>query len=595
MNITIKIILFSFLYSCLPQTSIEAQKIIDDEEDKVADFVTPNSGNPGGSNEKNKPVENPLWQLAQDHFNKSYINLEIITPRPDSERTNGNRYSSAYPGLRFEVPIIVLGGSYPFKYEIISRTGTANVSTATIGETRTYGVGREWIGSTNQKKYGTLNWTPEGSAGSGDDNKTYSFTVKVTDQEGSSSTVTFSGSVDSSRFVFVDNEAQGSSDQGTINNPYLDTDRLWNSTGTDARHQGMLVYINGPNDSVNSSRYTAFSSSFLKPIYPKVFMKYPQARNRPRFDGYAKDYLFDNNYHDFFWSGIQVEGTPSDKVPNVRFFESGNSVVLDRMTWWDNIFLDGKVGTVGNDNNGWILAMAQGNYKHHWAIVNNKFDTANYSPNGFVVFDFYDVKKFVIENNIVRNFKFSPLWAKHTVSDFSIRSNDLWDPTNTGTILIGASAANSSLTMKNHEICYNWVNTAEGNALSFGTKHSYVDGIFMYRNTFVTTFHRAAIGISSNLTGIVPAFSENLHIQKNALLSRFTHLNVRPTERIEGGWLYNDDIGALNLFPNGSFDNWHMKLDENMNNNHLNLDTGKFNADKEELNSIIGIYGAEIK
>ena len=100
------------------------------------------------------------FQLSASNYVVSDLTMEIAAPRPDVERSANSRYDFASTEFEYEVPITVKGGSYPFKYEITARSGTANVATATIGETRTYGVGREWLGSANQKDYGVLRWTP---------------------------------------------------------------------------------------------------------------------------------------------------------------------------------------------------------------------------------------------------------------------------------------------------------------------------------------------------------------------------------------------------------------------------------------------------
>jgi hypothetical protein len=50
------------------------------------------------------------WQLPAGHFEPSHIQPRIIAPRPDVERTYASRYSWAYPGLEYAVPIVVLGG-----------------------------------------------------------------------------------------------------------------------------------------------------------------------------------------------------------------------------------------------------------------------------------------------------------------------------------------------------------------------------------------------------------------------------------------------------------------------------------------------------
>ena len=196
------------------------------------------------------------FQLSASNYVVSDLTMEIAAPRPDVERSVNSRYDFASTEFEYEVPITVKGGSYPFKYEITARSGTANVATATIGETRTYGVGREWLGSANQKDYGVIRWTPLSS----DDTKTFSFTVRVTDQAANTATVTYTGVVEDSKFIFVqDGVVSGT---GTFASPFEDNIDFW-PDGTDATYASKFVVYRAGN-------YAAFASSNFTSIKPKA-------------------------------------------------------------------------------------------------------------------------------------------------------------------------------------------------------------------------------------------------------------------------------------------------------------------------------------
>src|SRR5689334_3733291 len=79
------------------------------------------------------------WQLAAGHYETAKIPLEIIAPR--AGLTTANRYYKTYPGIAYRVPVVVLGGAFPFKFELLTAP-----SGMTIGQ---------YDGDTD---YGVINW-----------------------------------------------------------------------------------------------------------------------------------------------------------------------------------------------------------------------------------------------------------------------------------------------------------------------------------------------------------------------------------------------------------------------------------------------------
>ena len=62
------------------------------------------------------------WILAFGHYVSTLITSMppvIIYPRPHAETTVNAYCKNAYPGQRWEIPIVVQGGAWPFKYELI--------------------------------------------------------------------------------------------------------------------------------------------------------------------------------------------------------------------------------------------------------------------------------------------------------------------------------------------------------------------------------------------------------------------------------------------------------------------------------------------
>jgi len=418
------------------------------------------------------------FQLAAGHYFDENISMKIIAPRIDAERSSNSRYSFAYPGLEYEVPIVVLGGGYPFKYEIISRTGTADVDNASIGETRTYNIGRPWYGTQNQKDYGVIRWTPD----AGDNGNTFVFVVRVTGQDGVTQTVSVGGDVDTAKFVFVEDGV--TSGDGTKDSPLEDLTELW-TDGADTTYQGKFIYIRAGN-------YSAFTSSSLTSVLPRVFMRYP-GDARPVFDGTAKDYSFGSTgLDDFWWSGIRTNGTPGAGVTQCRFFECTTSTTdFDRAMIWDNYFFDGEVGSSGNDNNGWLISLRAGSANHlYTAVVDNTFDTGDSSSNGFEVFTFFSHTQGVAEHNIVKNWTGeNALQLKDGVNTWSIRANDLWENNTARPAISLTNQSDGSITNHTQEVVWNFVQAVDDNGCFAVNSQEDADSntstIFLRRNTML--------------------------------------------------------------------------------------------------------------
>lgn len=166
------------------------------------------------------------WQLSAGHYEPSRFSLEIIAPR--AGLTTENVYYVAYPGLRYRLPVSVIGGAWPYFYEITS--GPVGL---TIGAS---------YGNAN---YGIMEWTTPTTG-------THSVTLRVTDQGGNQTTVTYTINCGTSYFIFVDAVSgnDGTAD-GTISLPYKTNVGWYGGTTTAARdsispHAGKtIIYRSG--------------------------------------------------------------------------------------------------------------------------------------------------------------------------------------------------------------------------------------------------------------------------------------------------------------------------------------------------------------
>lgn len=102
-----------------------------------------------------------LISLFPENAQAAIQPIEIIAPRAGLDI--GNRYYKAYPGLRYEVPIAVIGGTFPNTYSLISGPSGMSIDAST----------------------GVLSWPNPTTTGS-----PHTVTVRATDAAGGTASVT---------------------------------------------------------------------------------------------------------------------------------------------------------------------------------------------------------------------------------------------------------------------------------------------------------------------------------------------------------------------------------------------------------------------
>lgn len=154
----------------------------------------------------------PSYQLQPYHYEKAKIPLEIVAPQEGL--TTGTAapsyYYRCYPGILWRVPINVLGGAWPFHYEIV---------TGPVGMT----IGAD-VGDTDEA---VLEWTNPTTG-------THSLSVKITDQRGDTDTHSWSLEVTTSNALFVSTTGNNGNAGTSPAAPFLDMQGWW-TTGAGAR------------------------------------------------------------------------------------------------------------------------------------------------------------------------------------------------------------------------------------------------------------------------------------------------------------------------------------------------------------------------
>lgn len=203
------------------------------------------------------------------HWVDSNLTFSIIAPHAGLATTN--RYYKQYPGIPYRVPVIAIGGAYPYIYTL-----TTAPAGMTIGQTF------------NSTDYGIINWANP-IAG------TYTCTVQVQDQMLRSQTVTWTLTVTTTGFVFIDSmnghasAANGGTGTGTLANPFKTFDDVYSGVaghnGTNAARKAdttwanAFVYMRAGTYTTAQVNFEAGNAGQRAPMVsgnkPKVWIGYP--------------------------------------------------------------------------------------------------------------------------------------------------------------------------------------------------------------------------------------------------------------------------------------------------------------------------------
>ncbi len=406
------------------------------------------------------------FPLPDSNFVPAKMPMYPLYPRPDNDTQAHARHRWAHPDFRYEIPIGVQGGAWPFKYEIIS-----GPSGSAIGE---------YYGDNN---YGVLTWSPTTSTGN------ESFHIRVTDQELNTVDFNWNVTIDANQFVFIQDGWSGSK-VGTIDSPLESFSDWYKNDRNDSSYHNKIIVFRGGNytavgdpSAEGNVRLDAKSKTPSLIGFPGEIPIIDCSRAKFFSDGPS------NNLRDMFIAGLRFENARSD-VANSHFFWAIGDI--DRATFYNNYFYKLGNGTIGTDNPSAIFASGTDQEKTNILIKGNTFDSfTNNGSNGSYM-DLYAAYYVLIEGNTAKNSNnLFGIWAKATKEFVTIRNNDLSENNRDGGIVVhyGDAAPGQA---HDHEICWNKVVFTSTNRLALlimGDAPSAANrahyNSFIYRNTFV--------------------------------------------------------------------------------------------------------------
>lgn len=306
--------------------------------------------------------------------------LEIIQPR--AGLTTENRFYKQYPGIEYNVRLGVIGGVY--------KTFVFSLPTAPSGMT---------IDSAT----GEITWPNPVTSGS-----PHAVTARVVDSEGTQQEVSWTVTVTTSGFKFIDSVSGNDSNDGSLGSPWASMSKISDSSAGD-----FLYFRTGSYSS------PAGSNSLDGDTESLVWMAYPG--ETPNFNFAAGDYFISNGTNRIYIDGLTIDVNNNSQERAFSYVGGEHNVTFRRNTF-SNI-----TGGVGN-NPAFVYA-SKGGRQGDYAVFQDN-NCSNGTTDGYAYLA-YTNKNVLIEDNVVDNmpYAFSPkdgngLWyiRGNTTTNISVNS-----------------------------------------------------------------------------------------------------------------------------------------------------------------------------
>lgn len=403
------------------------------------------------------------FPLPEGYFVPAKMPMHLVYPRPDTETVAHARHRWAHPEMEYAIPIGVQGGSWPFKYELISGPSGAKIGSL-------YG----------EVNYGSITWTPTATSG------TEEFKVRITDQELNTVEASWKVTINPSMFVFVKSGASGTK-TGAISSP-LASAAEWHKTAADSTYANKIIVFRGGNyslvgDIVNNNNVRLTSNQKTPSL-----IGFPG--EEPIIDASTAKILT-GDLTDIFVAGITWKKARNDVADAHYFWLTGD---VSRATFWRNHFTEMQFGKVGTDNTGPVFISSTVKAKNNILYKENLITNINNASGNGHYFDIYRASYVLVEQNIVKNSSTSyGFWLKASISYVTVRANEAIENVSGTQLSIGYGSAIGEVP-HSHEICWNRISVPvaqEGPALLFAMSDSYADQTydsFIYRNTVINGY-----------------------------------------------------------------------------------------------------------
>jgi hypothetical protein len=390
----------------------------------------------------------------------------VVLPRPDAETSPRAYHRNGHMALPYELPIVVQGGAWPFVYELVSAPAGAILG-------RNFG----------DAGYGILRWTPTQDG-------PFSFTVRVSDQDGMSIEFSWSGLVGTDWIRFVD-AVNGSDTIGTGSRA-----QPWRSLA-----HAYANTINGRALGLRAGTYQSPANAISMGTSDiSSLIGWPGEAPLINCSALTSGEFAWYNSNDTFVSHVHFLGG-SATAENPRYFASlsTNHRCYQYRLHFDSPPTGTATAEGGNDNNSCMFLGNGGDQRRYVAQVHCTFRNLPIGRNGFSGIDTYQTRYLVVADNLydvpaASGCSRYALWLKAGgQEDITVRGNRWaqgWGGASLINIYMAVYTTAPGSLFRNIEVCYNTVVSTSNtgwSSIAINLGQASQDGprgpIWVYRNT----------------------------------------------------------------------------------------------------------------
>ena len=421
--------------------------------------------------------------------------LEIIQPQANLDITN--RFYKAYPGLVYNVRLAVIGGAYPYRFELVSGPK----------------------GMLIDDKKGVINWPNPVEA-----QTPYAVQVRVQDAESVSRDVTWNITVTPTGFRFIDAvngtpvNADGSGGDGSIDNPWKSLKDMYGGSDQNAKYTktyaGEFIYW-------RAGRYQmdAFIENngervpFISNNKPLVWLAYPG--EKPVLDlsrAYIAIYQGGSNT---YFDGLEIDVNKTSRGMGVQIASSANNV-----TFRNNIAHGITTGYVGGNNA--CFFVSKNKVGLYWAFQDNEMFDVN---SGYGILG-YNARKLLVEDNVLHEIGGIPIGPKTGTGMWFIRANSMYNnPRDSINVQYYKSKEAVSGDI---EISYNVVDAGGGRVRINAQQEQLGNPIYIFRNTFMDAVQQNRVSSTNGLF----KWYDNVIVNNTSFPDKIERTNIDDPSRL---------------------------------------------------------------
>lgn len=379
--------------------------------------------------------------------------LEIIQPQENLDTKN--RFYKAYPGLEYNVRLAVIGGEFPYRYQLIS--------------------GPDGMSIDNK---GQISWSSPAESVT-----PYNVSVKVLDAQSNTTAVSWTILVTTNGFRFIDSlsgtsVAQGGN--GDISNPWKSLKDMYEGNDYNSKYAksytGEFVYWRTGTYAMdaytegNANTPTIARVPFVANFKPMVWLAYPG--EKPVIDlnrAYIAIYSGGSNT---YFDGLDININQSARGMGVQIGSSANNVTFRR-----NKIHGITTGYVGGNNA--CIFVSKNKVGVNWSFQDNEMFDVN---SGYGILG-YNARKVLIEDNTAYQIGGIPIGPKMGTGMWFIRANYM---VNNSRDSINVQYYQSAEAVTGDiEISYNFVDAGGGRVRINANQTDTGLPMYMFRNTFL--------------------------------------------------------------------------------------------------------------